>query len=204
MPVSSRVAAFLAVLLFALLFAGAWLVRQSDETSGALRPLMSGTKIGGDFTLTDQSGGTVTNASWPGKFRLVYFGFTYCPAICPTELQKIAGVMKSLGADAAQIQPIFITVDPERDTPEILKSYVALFDDRLAGLTGTRAQIDAVLKSWHVYAAKVQDPGASDYTMDHSSFTYLTDPDGTLLALYKTADRIPDIAADIRSRISGR
>ena len=201
MPASSPRAAILALAFFVAVLAGAWALRLSSPD--AVRPMMPGTTIGGPFTLIDQDGRTITENSWPGKYRLVYFGFTYCPAICPTELQKMAGVLRELGPEAAQIQPIFITVDPERDTQAILKPYVALFDDRLAGLTGTRAQIDTVLKSWHVYAAKIQDPGASDYTMDHSSFTYLTSPDGRLLALYKTADTIASMTADIRKRTSG-
>lgn len=195
-----RPAIFLTLLVFAGLMGVAWMMR--TDRSESVRPVMTGTRIGGPFTLVDQDGRAVTEASWPGKYRLVYFGFTYCPAICPTELQKMAAALKDLGPEADKIQPIFISVDPERDTPAVLKPYVPLFDPRLTGLTGTREQIDKVLKAWHVYAAKAQEPGASDYTMDHSSFTYLTDADGELLALYRITDTASAMAGDIRDRIA--
>lgn len=191
---------FFILLGFAAVMGVAWMMRA--PTPDPVRPVMPGTRIGGAFSLTDQDGKTVTESSWPGKYRLVYFGFTYCPAICPTELQKMAAALKELGTVTDTIQPIFISVDPERDTPQVLKTYVPLFDTRLIGLTGTRAQIDQALKSWHVYAAKMQPPGASDYTMDHSSFTYLTDETGELLALYRSTDTASEMAASIRERIA--
>ncbi len=116
----------------------------------------------------------------------------------------MATALKALGPEGAKIQPLFVSVDPERDTPAVLKPYVALFHERLVGLTGPRAQIDAMLKSWHVYAAKIHPPGATEYTMDHSSFTYLTDPDGMLLALYKSTDTAQAMAEDIRGILTGR
>lgn len=146
------------------------------------------TGIGGPFTLIDQDGKTVTEKDFAGKSLLIYFGFASCPAICPTELQKISLAYKALPADIQKnIQPIFITVDPERDTQSVLKGYVALFMPELIGLGGRVEQIDAVKKTFKVYAAKV--PEGDDYTMDHSSFIYLMGPDGTLQALFKTADK---------------
>lgn len=188
--------------LAVLIAAGAWMATKGagNGPGGGFAPV-AGASIGGPFTLVDQNGRTVTEKDFPG-WLLIYFGFTYCPAVCPTELQKMATVMKKLGPDkAAKIRPLFISIDPERDTPEALKGYVAMFDPRLEGLTGTVEQIEAVKREWRVYAAKVQDPGASDYTMDHSSFTYLMSPDGRLAGLYKAQDKAEDIARDIAGKL---
>lgn len=161
---------------------------------------MAGVPIGGPFTLIDHTGKTVTEKDFPGH-KLVYFGFTYCPAICPTELQKIAQVMEELGPRGDSLQPLFITVDPERDTPQIMQKYVEMFHPRLVGLTGSPAQIEAAVKAYRVYAAKAQDDALSDYTMDHSSFTYLISHDNKLLAIYKIQDKAEDIAQDIARRL---
>ncbi len=150
-------------------------------------PLMTASKVGGPFTLVDQDGKTRTEKDFGGKYKLIYFGFTYCPAICPTELQKTAEAMRDLPPEiATQIQPIFITIDPERDTTKVLKNYVPMFDKNLIGLGGTKAQIDAIKKSYKVYAAKV--PQDDTYTMDHSSFIYLMTPDDTPLYMFRTTD----------------
>lgn len=146
--------------------------------------------FGGPFTLTDHTGKAVTDQDYEGQYRLIYFGFTYCPAICPTELQRINNVLKDLGEDGQKIQPLFITIDPERDTVEVMKNYVELFHPRLIGLTGTQAQIDQVKKAYKIYAAKVQDETMSDYTMDHSSFIYFLDPDDTLIRIFKMDDSV--------------
>ncbi|HRC26543.1 MAG TPA: SCO family protein, partial [Alphaproteobacteria bacterium] len=115
--------AVVAVSVFFLVLAGGALVARLS-TPDPVRPTMPGTKIGGPFSLLDQDGRTVTDESWPGYYRLVYFGFTYCPAICPTELQKMAATLKALGPESVKIQPIFVSVDPERDTPAVLRPYV--------------------------------------------------------------------------------
>jgi protein SCO1/2 len=161
---------------------------------------MAGVQVGGPYTLVDQDGNTVTDKDFAGKYKLIYFGFTYCPAICPTELQKITGALKELGAEAENIQPLFITIDPERDTVPVMKDYVALFHPRLVGLTGSRAQIDAVMKGYRVFARKAQDPGMNDYTMDHSSFIYLMSPDDTLISMYRVEDNADYIVRDIKNR----
>lgn len=188
--------------LSVLIAASVWVVTggAGRGQGGGFAPI-AGASIGGPFTLVDQNGRTVTERDFPG-WLLIYFGFTYCPAVCPTELQKMVTAMKKLDPDkAAKIQPLFISIDPERDTPGVLKGYVAMFDPRLDGLTGTTGQIEAVKREWRVYAAKVQDPGASDYTMDHSSFLYLMSPDGRLAGLYKAQDKAEDIARDIAGKI---
>ncbi|HET6182510.1 MAG TPA: SCO family protein [Acetobacteraceae bacterium] len=142
----------------------------------------AGASIGGPFSLIDQSGRRVSAASFRGKYMLVYFGYTYCPDVCPTTLTDVAGALDKLGPKADAIVPIFITVDPQRDTPEVLKTYVAAFSPRIIGLTGTPAEIDQAEREYHVYAAKhVTGPGPNDYAMDHSSFLYLMGPDGRFI-----------------------
>ncbi len=152
----------------------------------------------GPFTLTDTNGATATEKSWPDKYKLIYFGFTYCPAICPTELQKLAYALNTLGDKAAVIQPLFVTVDPERDNQAKMKEYVAMFHPNLVGLTGTPDEVKQALKSFKIYASKVQEPGMSDYTMDHSSFIYFIAPDGRLLRIYKSEDTAEVIATSVQ------
>ncbi len=138
--------------------------------------------IGGPFTLTDQDGRKVTEKDFLGKYTLVFFGYTYCPDLCPTELQVMSAALDSLGAKADAIQPIFISFDPERDTPEVLKQYVSNFHPRLVGLTGTPEEIAIAAKAYRVYYAKVPNSSAPDtYLMDHSTITYLMDPQGKFL-----------------------
>ncbi len=139
--------------------------------------------IGGPFTLVDHTGKTVTEKDFLGQYTLVYFGFTNCPDICPAALQTITAALDALGPKAARITPLFITVDPERDTPARLAEYVASFHPRLVGLTGAVAQVKAAAKAYRVYfekAATGQEP--SDYSVDHSSMTYLMDPRGVYVA----------------------
>lgn len=156
--------------------------------AGTLTPVTSDSFGGPLTTLTDHTGQQVTNDSFTGQYQLIYFGFTYCPAICPTELQKMSLALKNLGAKADRVIPIFITVDPARDTVQKMKDYVGLFHPRLVGLTGTQSAIDGVLKDYKVYAAKVDDPKMTEYTMDHSSFIYFIAPDGRLLHIFKMDD----------------
>ena len=160
-----------------------------------------GSTVGGPFALIDHTGKPVTQADFTAPYKLIYFGFTYCPAICPTELQKITQTLKQLGPEErAQIQPLFVTIDPERDTVAVMKDYVTLFDKRLVGLTGSRAQVDEVLKNYRIYAKKVQEPEASGYTMDHSSFIYLMDKDNQLISIYRMEDTAAFMVQDIRAK----
>jgi len=139
--------------------------------------------IGGPFTLVDKAGHTVTDQAFRGKYMLVYFGYTTCPDVCPTTLADVAAALDSMGAKAAEVQPVFITVDPARDTPGVVGDYVANFGDRWMGLTGSAAQIANVAKEYRVYYAKHKTgDGPLDYTMDHSSVLYLIGPDGRFLA----------------------
>jgi cytochrome oxidase Cu insertion factor (SCO1/SenC/PrrC family) len=164
---------------------------------------VQGIDLGGSYTLVNQNGETVTDQTYANVYKFIYFGFTYCPAICPTELQKITRVMNALPPEtAAKIQPLFITIDPERDTPDVMREYVSLFDERLVGLTGTPEQIDVVKKAYKIYARKVHEPDMSDYTMDHSSYLYLMSPDDKLIGLYRIEDKVNFVTNDIRAKLS--
>ncbi len=176
-------------------------IEMQNQPAQAVNKPMAGVKIGGPFSLTDQNGRTVTDQSFPDQYKLVYFGFTSCPAICPTELAKITKVLKIMGTDAGFIQPIFMTVDPERDTQEAMKNYLTMFDPRIAGLTGPKEDVDKVLRDYKIYAAKRQEPDIEGYTMDHSSFIYLIAPNGDLLSIYRTGDNADFMASDIRGKL---
>ncbi len=163
------------------------------------RPPLEGAKIGGPFTLIDQNGRTVTERNFAGKYRIVYFGYTYCPDVCPTDAQHIGAglrlIEQSAPAIAAKIVPIFITVDPARDTPAALKSFTAAFHPRMVGLTGSPAAIAATAKAFAVYYRKGEVAADGGYTVDHSSVAYLMDPDGKPLALVPV-DQSPQAVAD--------
>jgi protein SCO1/2 len=158
--------------------------------------------FGGPFTLTDHTGKTVTEKDFEGRYRLIYFGFTFCPAICPTELAKMTKALKAIGPTADDITPLFITVDPERDTADVLGKYIKMFDKRLIGLTGTPEQIKKSAKEYKIYYAKVQDPGMTEYTMDHSSFIYFIDPDNNLRAVFRAEDTAEIMAAKINETMA--
>ena len=130
--------------------------------------------IGGPFTLTDQSGRQVTEQDFSGATHLVFFGFTHCPDVCPTTLQQITDVLHALGPKADRLKVAFVSVDPERDTSEALKTYLGSFDPRITGLTGSPEQIAAAVKAYRGYAKKV--PGKDgDYTMEHTALIYVMD-----------------------------
>ena len=153
--------------------------------------------IGGPFRLTDQNGATLSDQDLRGKPFLVFFGFTYCPDICPTTLFEISEVMRALGPDADKTAALFITVDPERDTPSAMKDYVSSFDPHVKGLTGDAASLAAVAKEYRVYYKKVPLDGGN-YTMDHTALVYLMNKDGHFVAPFKM-NRTPEAAAaDLR------
>jgi protein SCO1 len=132
--------------------------------------------LGGPFRLVDHTGASVTDETYRGKWLMMFFGFTHCPDICPTTLNKIADVMELLGKDAAKVQPLFVTADPQRDTADVLRDYVAAFDSRIVGLTGSVEEIAAVAKSYGVVAERSGD--GANYTIGHSTAIYLVDPEG--------------------------
>jgi cytochrome oxidase Cu insertion factor (SCO1/SenC/PrrC family) len=136
-------------------------------------------QIGGAFTMVNHKGETVTEKSFQGRYMLVFFGFTFCPDICPTTLQVVGSALDQLGTKADKITPVLVSVDPARDTPEALKNYVENFHPRLVGLTGTPEQLAATAKAFKVFYQKVDNPTRpQDYLMDHSSILYLMGPDG--------------------------
>jgi cytochrome oxidase Cu insertion factor (SCO1/SenC/PrrC family) len=159
--------------------------------------------IGGAFTLTDNTGKRVTDQDFHGKYTLVFFGFTSCPDICPAGLQLIAGALQKLGTKAQLITPIFISVDPQRDTPEKLAAYVKNFDPKLVGLTGTPEEIAAVAKAYKVYYAKVPSKERpDDYTMDHTSIIYVMDPKGEFVTHFTPSTSVDDMAAKLDKIVS--
>lgn len=146
------------------------------------RPVAGKALVGGPFTLTDQNGQAVSEKTYAGRHTLVYFGYTYCPDVCPLGLQVIGEALDiygEKGGDTSKVVPLFITVDPERDTVEVMKGYVENFHPAMQGLTGSVDQITQVAKAYRVYYAKVKDEDSSaDYLMDHTAITYLMGPDG--------------------------
>jgi protein SCO1/2 len=153
--------------------------------------------IGGPFKLTDQNGQTVTEQDMKGRPFLVFFGFTHCPDVCPTTLFEVSQILRSLGPDADRVRALFITVDPERDTPAAMKDYLSSFDPHLAGLTGDPAAVAAVAKAYRVYYKKVPlDQGG--YTMDHTAIVYLMDKEGRFVAPFSLKRTTEVAAADLR------
>lgn len=159
--------------------------------------------IGGPFTLVDQNGQEVTDEKFRGRLMLVYFGYTFCPDICPLGLTTIAEAIDQLPAeDRDQVVPLFITVDPERDTVAVMKDYVGAFSDRLVGLTGSAAQVDAAVRAYRVYARKGESDADGTYLVDHSTFTYLMDRDGRYLAHFGHSATPEEMAKRLETAIA--
>jgi protein SCO1/2 len=158
--------------------------------------------VGGPFALVDQTGKPRTDADFRGKLLLIYFGFTYCPDICPADLQSIGLALDKLGPAAETVQPLFITVDPVRDTPAHLADYLTMFHPRLIGLTGDAASIRKTADAYKVYYAKVPNEKGDDYTVDHTAFMYLMDRDGTYLGFFPPGTTPERIADSIRPRLT--
>ncbi len=195
-------------LMFALalaLAASAYLWRLGDEQEAARQGLVSSQEvtavtIGGPFSLIDQDGMRRSEQDFRGRFMLVFFGYTYCPDVCPTSLAVIAATLERLGPDADRLTPVMISVDPARDTPEILKSYLAAFSPRFVGLTGTEAEIAAAAKAFRVYYNPTPNEAG---TLDHSSVIYLMDADGGFVANYSLQTPPDDMAEDIKAKLAG-
>jgi protein SCO1 len=153
--------------------------------------------LGGPFTLVAANGATRHDTDFRGKLMLIYFGYTFCPDVCPTTLTMMSDAMAKLGAAAARIVPVFITVDPARDTPAQMKLYIASFDPRFVALTGSPAQIAAVAGEYHVYYRKAAGEGGQ-YTMDHSSEIYLLSRDGTYLGHFDSDIGANDLAQALK------
>lgn len=200
----------LVVWALALLAAGGWIAQDtllkpatvaSTEQRGFFSTDSAST-IGGPFQLTDQNGRRRSDAEFRGKLMLIYFGFTYCPDVCPTALTVVTTALDQLGDAADAVVPILITIDPERDTPAVLKDYVAQFSPRYIGLTGTDREIAQVAKAYRVYYAKSPGSGGAPYLMDHTSLLYLVDQNGRFHTHFTHSSRAEDIAAAVRKLLA--
>ncbi len=170
-------------------------------SGAAEEPPLKGAAIGGPFTLTNQDGRRVTERDFAGRYRIVYFGFTHCPDICPTDLAVIGNALrrfeKSDPERAARVAPIFVSVDPERDTPAVLKEYVAAFHPRLVGLTGTKAQVADMVKRYGAYGAKDEPAPGGGYNVNHSRLAELIGPEGQPIALLPYEKGADAVAAEL-------
>lgn len=198
--------------------AGAPPMPESAETAApaapeAAAPAVAGVQPGGAFSLVDKAGQPVTEKSWPGKYKLVFFGFTNCPDICPAGLTKLAALMQSYDPKGDKLVPLFITVDPARDTPAVVGEYASKFSPLIVGLTGTEEQIKAVQSTYKVYAAKRTEPAApahdgheghdgmdmgQNYGVDHSAYVYLMTPDDQLLEVFGADETAEAMVAKIK------
>ncbi len=159
--------------------------------------------IGGPFTLVSGDGKPVSDTDFRGRYMLIYFGYSFCPDVCPTSLNTVAEALDRIGPLAEKVQPIFITIDPKRDNQEAVKQYAAAFGTRMIGLTGTEEQIGAVARAFRVYYREHRTgPGPNDYSMDHSSILYLMGPDGRFITPIRAEQPPEDLAAVLRRLVS--
>jgi protein SCO1/2 len=216
-----RIASILLVLLLGGIWAVAWVGRGAGESiadaflrriamlTGGQMPapsaggiqLAQGVMLGGPFSLVDHTGRAVTERDFAGRAMLVYFGFTYCPDVCPTELGTIAAAIDAMGPAGERVTPVLITIDPERDTPAALADYVSRFHPRMVGLTGSAEQIAQAARAYRVYYAKVRPRDSTDYLMDHSSFIYFVGPDGRVRSLFRPETTPEAIAAAVTAQL---
>jgi len=188
------------MLIFGAFLAGLVLFFSVILLVGGRNPIsvvMPSAAIGGPFELLDQDGKAVSQRDFTGKPFLVFFGFTHCPDICPTALFDMSEILRKLGPDANHVNALFISVDPARDTPAVLKDYLSSFEPQIRGLTGDEAAIAAVEKTYRVYAKKIPLEGG-EYTMDHSAIVYLMNKEGKFVAPFNLKRSPEDSAADLR------
>ena len=194
----------LSVLLLALGL-GIFTIATAPQQSTAPQQ-QSSVPIGGPFEMVDHNGNTVTDATYSGRFMLIYFGFTYCPDICPTELQKVSTALGALSQqERGALQPLFVTVDPERDTVAEMAGYVGHFHEDLIGLTGTADQVSKMAEAYRVWYKKMDDPDSTaGYTMEHTSILYFMGPDGDYVDHFTFATKSDEMAARISKHIAAR
>lgn len=167
------------LMLLSVLFSSAFVIGKSSAHAA------SAVTIGGPFALSTPEGTTVSDQTYRGRWLLVYFGYTSCPNSCPTMLLDIATALEELGPDAAKVQPLFITIDPQRDTPQLMQHYTQSFDPRILGLIGTSEQISAAAHEYGAYYVRHSTgPGIDDYVIDHSTYLYVIDPDGRFVRAF--------------------
>lgn len=182
---------FVVFLIGALALAAAAIVTFAPRQQGQ----GAAASVGGPFSLTTAEGKALTDKELRGAPFLVFFGFTHCPDVCPTKLFEISEMLRAAGAKGEKLRALFVSVDPERDTPEVLKSYLGSFDPRIIGLTGSQADIDAVVKAYRAYAKKVPQKGG-DYTMDHTALVYLMDKNGGFVGSFNIEQPPAQAAAE--------
>ena len=164
---------------------------------GGPRVVTAASAIGGPFQLVDQSGQTITEKNLQGKPTIIFFGFTHCPDVCPTALFEMSEILRAMGSDAGRVNALFVSVDPERDTPEVMKNYLSSFDPNLKGLTGSPEAVAQMISAYRVYAKKVPLKDG-DYTMDHTALIYLFDRDGKFVAPFNIKRQPGEAAADLK------
>lgn len=199
MRFSRTLLALMGIIVVAFIVIGVRLVIWTGQTTsdGKAAPA-----IGGPFTLTDQNGKTVSDRDFRNRYMLIFFGYTYCPDVCPTTLSTVSGALDKLGPNfTKKIVPIFVTIDPERDNAAVMKSYVEAFNPNIQGLTGTPEQIAVVAKEFKVYAAKVKGDSPDSYTVDHSAILYLMGPDGRFVAHFTHGISVDDLVAGLKKHI---
>jgi protein SCO1/2 len=189
---SQIVLIFAAFLTGLVIFSGVFLYATGNFGGGTAT-----SAIGGPFKLVDQNGNLITDVDLKGKPHLVFFGYTHCPDVCPTTLFDVSEILRALGKDADKTGALFVTVDPERDTPVVIKDYLSSFDPHLRGATGDRAAIEAAAKAYRVYAKKVPTQNG-DYSMDHTALVYLMDKQGRFVAPFSLKRKPEEAAADLR------
>lgn len=173
---------------------------QLRNSEGAVPP---GTEaqIGGAFSLLDQTGASVTERNYADRYKLIFFGFTHCPDVCPTTLSRVSTILRELGPLADRVYPLFITVDPARDTPERLREYAKSFDPRIVYLTGSATDIERAMTAWRATRAKFA-VGDDDYSMSHSAVLYLMAPAGALLKSYSWDTPIDEVTSSLKGYLA--
>ena len=189
-------------ILAALFSGGSLLLLQDRLPPRTISMVAEAAPIGGPFSLVDHTGRKVADKDFLGAYALVFFGYTHCPDVCPTTLQEVAVVMNELGERSSRVRPLFISIDPERDTPEVLADYVSFFHPRIVGLTGTAEQVAGATEAFRVTHAKAEID-EDFYLMDHSSALYLMGPDGRYLTAFSHTTPPEEMAARIRGYIDG-
>ena len=199
MKYSRTLIALVGVIVIAFVVIGVRIVIWSGQATDSGKAIPA---IGGPFTLTDQTGKTVSDRDFQGRYMLIFFGYTFCPDVCPTTLSTVAAALEKLGPAAARkVVPVFVTVDPERDTAEVMRDYVGAFGSGFVGLTGTPDQIAKVAKAFKVYAAKVKGDSPGQYSVDHSAILYLMGPDGRFVAHFTHGMSADDLAAGLKKHV---
>jgi protein SCO1/2 len=192
-----------------LILDGALFALAMNRPPDSNRPLLEGASfgtaaIGGPFALVTARGKSVTDQTYRGRWMLIYFGYTFCPDACPTALTNLSGALQTLRQEADPIQPLFVTVDPKRDTAPVLGEYLKSFDPRIEGLTGTEAQTAAIVKTYRVFAEAQKAKSDGSYLVDHSSYLYLVDPQGRFVGVIESATPPAQIADWLRKSMRQR